>query len=278
MKIIKITIALAITSFAFNSHAQYDDQRVVSSYYEFEEGSTEHLYGDDVILRKKAANDSYPIDTLSIGDEVTILKRTKEVMLCYGLESNWYKVQVGGKTGYILGGFIALDQVKIEDVTYLVIVAGVEENEYEYKVRSRVLKANGDYYGHESSLNTNSFYLEVFDDRGVKGIDNMLRINLFAEACGMDGGEIYLFNKGDKLVEAIQLSSVSDGGVFWFRETITFPDDENNYGDAVYYERELGHYLDDEMQITRSVSHELELQWEDGKFSPNIREIEFAEE
>jgi hypothetical protein len=160
----------------------------------------------------------------------------------------------------------------------LVIVAGVEENEYEYKVRSRVLKANGDYYGHESSLNTNSFYLEVFDDRGIKGIDNMLRINLFAEACGIDGGEIYLFNKGDKLVEAIQLSSVSDGGVFWFRETITFPDDENNYGDAVFYERELGHYLDDDMQITRSVSHELELQWEDGKFSPNIREIEFAEE
>ena len=266
-----------------NIWAQYDNQRIVSSYYEFEEGSTEYLYGNNVVFRSEPSASSESMDTLSIGQEIQILQKMDKTAQINGLDWNWYKVKIGRKTGYISGGLIALDRVVYDDVVYLVTMAGIDRSsgdyEYtEYRVRTRVIRADGEYYGHESKLNTNAFYLEAFGSKGVKGVDNMLRINLFAEACGVDGGEIYLFNTGERLIEAANLSRVSDAGAFWFVESLTFPEDENGYQDVVIYEREFGESMDESMNWTKATTHTLILKWEDDHFSPNIEEFEFGED
>lgn len=265
---------LIISGFIFSClcFGQDEDNRIVSVYYEFEEGSRELLYGDKVVLRKQASRDSEALDTLSIGTELLIIKRMQETIEVNGAESNWYKVKSGKKTGFVPGGLIALDHKEINNDQFLVILAGDKENPV---VRCRVLKQDGNYYGHESQINTPVFYVEVFDDRGVDSIENMLCVNLFAEACGVDGGQIYLFNDGNRLIEAIQLSSISDAGVFWFNEKLTFPEDEYGYPGAILYEREVGEAMDEEMLWTRSVTHTLVLQWQNGQFTPNKKEMEF---
>lgn len=277
---ILFSLSLALS---LNTWAQYDNQRIVSSYFEFEEGSTEYLYGNNVVFRSEPSAASEPIDTLFIGQEIQIVRKMDETAKINGLDWNWYKVKIGRKTGYISGGLIALDRVVYDDVVYLVTMAGIDRSsgdyEYtEYRVRTRVIRADGEYYGHESKLNTNAFYLEAFGSKGVKGVDNMLRINLFAEACGVDGGEIYLFNTGERLIEAANLSSVSDAGAFWFVESLTFPEDERGYEDVVIYEREFGESMDESMNWTKATTHTLILKWEDDRFSPNIEEFEFGED
>lgn len=269
MKTILIISGLILSSLCF---AQGENNRIVSSYYEFEEGSHELLYGDNVVLRKQASRDSEALDTLSIGTELVILKRMQETIEVNGAQSNWYKVKYGKKTGFLPGGLIALDHKEIDNDQFLVVLAGDMENPV---VRCRVLKMDGNYYGHESHINTPVFYIEVFDDRGVDSIENMLCVNLFAEACGVDGGQIYLFNDGSRLIEAIQLSSVSDAGVFWFNEKLTFPEDESGYPGAILYEREVGEPVNEEMFWTRSVTHTLVLQWQNGQFTPDKKEMEF---
>lgn len=262
-----------LTAINYSSVAQDENTRILNSYYTFEDGSSQLLYGDKVVLRKMPNTTSEALDTLFIGTEIKIIEKTEEIMLINGLESFWYKVKHGKKTGYILGGLIALDYREIDDIKYLVTMAGRGD---QYFVRTRVLNPDETYFGHESSLNTNGFYLEVFNNRGIDGIGNMLVINLFAEACGVDGGTIYLFNDGQRLIDAIHLSSISDAGVFWFIESLTFPTDEDGFEGVVYYERTSGEYLDEELEITREVTKTAVLRWKDGQFFPNVKEIDFG--
>lgn len=282
MRLIQASILLSFLIIALSSSAQTEDQRIVSSYYEFEEGSTEYLYGDKVVFRAGPSSTAKAIDTLSIGSEIKIVRKTEETTSFNGLDWNWYKVKVGRKSGYILAGLIALDHLKYDDIVYLVTVAGIDQStedwDYiDYKVRTRVILPSGEFYGHESKLNTNSFYIEAFGNRGLDGVDNMLRVNLIAEACGVDGGEIYLFNTGSRLIEGISLSSVSDGGVFWYTEKVIFPGDEKGWDGIVQYEREYGEYMNDEMNWTKATIHSLSLKWENEQLSPNIQEFEFGE-
>jgi len=260
-------------NFVLATTAQDESNRIVSSYYIFENGSTEILYGDNVVLRKAPNANSDAIDTLSIGTEIKIIESTEEKMSINGLESFWYKVKHDKKTGYILGGLIALDHKEIDEVKYLVTMAGRGE---EYFVRTRVLNPDNSYFGHESNLNTNGFYIEAFDNKGVEGIENMLVVNLFAEACGVDGGAIYLFNDGERLIDAIHLASVSDAGVFWFNESLTFPTDEDGFENMIFYERKSGEYLDEELEVTREVTNTVILRWQNGAFFPNINDIDFG--
>lgn len=283
MRIIQSFVLFSFSILAFSSTGQTEDQRIVSSYYEFEEGSTEYLYGDNVVFREKPSSSAKAIDTLSIGSEIKVVRKTEETSSFNGLDWHWYKVKVGRKTGYVLAGLIALDRINYDDVIYLVTVAGIKKstddwNYIDYKVRTRVILPTGDFYGHETALNTNSFYIDAFGNRGLDGVDNMLRINLMAEACGVDGGEIYLFNNGSRLFKALSLSSVSDAGAFWYSETVIFPEDENGWDGIVKYEREHGEYMNDDMNWTKATVHSLSLKWENDQFIPNIEEFEFGED
>lgn len=270
----KNVILFAFAFVANLSFSQYDheDVRVLSPDYEFEKGSTELLYGDKVVLRKKPSSESGAIDTLSIGSKVKILENSQELITINGKESYWYKVKTKKGTGYVAGGLIALDSREVNGGTYMVIVAQVED---QYKFRVRYLK-DGDFYGKEGDLFTYSFQIRVHDDRGVQGIESMLLIDLFAEACGVDGGYTYLFNDGERLINAIHCAEVGDGG-FWFSETLTFPD-ERGWGTHIDYEREVGEPMNDDYSWYQSKKDALTLEWKEGQLEPNVSEFNFGEE
>jgi hypothetical protein len=267
-------LILAALYYSLQLYAQdyYYDMGVASYYGQFQPGSVQLLYGDNVVLRKKPSADAKAIDTLGIASEVTILQNTKEPILINGRKSTWYKVKTANTTGYIAGGLIALDTAAYNGGMYLVIAAGAEDD---MRFRVRYLK-NGDYYGKEGRLGHGQFGLEVDDNRGIKSIEGMLIIQLFAEACGHDGGQHYIFNDGERLYNAMHCSSVADGGVFWFDEKLEFPD-EREWGDHVTYTREFGEFIDEELNLTREIVHQLPLTWTENGFEPNIQEINFAE-
>ncbi len=115
----KLTIALISFFLVGFSIAQDDSNRIIFPGFEFEIDSVERLYGDNVVLRKKADKESSAADTLSIGEKVTILQKSKETIEINGLNSFWYKVRSKSGTGYIAGGLIAKDSKTIGSDTYL---------------------------------------------------------------------------------------------------------------------------------------------------------------
>jgi hypothetical protein len=266
----KQTILITFALIANLGFAQYDYQnvRVLNADYEFEEGSTEILYGDNVVLRKKPSGSAKALDTLRIGTEVTILENTKETITINGKESVWYQVETSSGRGYVAGGLIALDSREVNGGIYMVIMAQAEETE---KFRVRYLK-DGDFYGKEGDIRTYSFVLRVHDDRGVEGIESMLLIDFMAEACGVDGGYTYLFNDGEQLHKAMHCMEVGDGG-YWFSEKLIFPD-EREWGSHIDYEREVGEPMNEEYTWYRSQKDVVTLQWKGDHFEPNIEEFD----
>ncbi len=271
MKHLILFVFAFVANLSFSQH-EYADVRVVSPSYEFEEGSTERLYGDQVVLRKNPSTEASAIDTLPIGSRVKILENTKIIVQVHGNDSYWYKVKTKKGTGYIAGGLIALDSREINGGIYMVITAQVNE---QFKFRARYLK-DGEFFGKEGDLNTYSFVLRVHDNRGVEGIESMLVIDLFAEACGVDGGYTYIFNDGERLINAIHCTSVGDGG-YWFSEKLIFPD-ERGWGTHIDYEREIGEPMNDEYNWYQSRKDMLVLEWQEGYFEPNVEDITFVDE
>ena len=271
----KKQLLLAALSISMLSNAQdyYRDMRVSSYYQEFEIGEVKLLYGDNVVLRNKPSMEAMAIDTLSIASSVTVMENTKKVITVNGRESNWYKVKTASSSGYIAGGLIALDTMAHNGGIYLLITSGPDNDQ---RFRVRYLK-NGDFYGKEGSLGQSQFQLKVDGNRGLKTIEGMLILELFAEACGHDGGQHYIFNDGQRLYNAIHCSSIADGGVFWFDETLEFPD-ERGWGDHITYEREFGESINEELNITRATSYIVPMEWTEDGFYPNVSELNFKEE
>lgn len=263
-----------------SSFGQSEYTKVVSFYNQyveiFDQGSTQYLYGDNVKFRKKPSTESKVLDTLSIGSEVLILKKSKETMSYNGMNWNWYKVDHGGTIGYVLGALIAVISEEIDGDRYLI---SMSKNESEEQfAHYRLLTENGEYKTGKTELFTGAFTVHVHNDRGVEGIESMLFIDYYAEACGVDGGGIYIFYDGNNLKEAISVSSVSDGGVFWFSEELTFPNDEDGRNGVIIYEREHGLPVEENTNWYRSVINTIDLRWEEGAFTPNIDELDFDDE
>lgn len=259
-------VLLANLSFSQN---KFDGKRIISPWFEFEAGSTEVLYGDKVVLRKKPDTDAKAIDTLTIGTSVTIIENTKDTIVVNGKQSTWYMVETPKGTGFIAGGLIALDSREMNGGRYLLIIA--EANE-QFKFRARFLK-DGEFYGKEGNLGYSSFTLDVFDGQGVKGIESMLIIDYLAESCGVDGGYTYIFNDGTRLINAIHCAEIGDGG-FWFSEKLTFPK-ERGWGTHIDYEREVGEPMNDDYTWYQSQKDQLVLEWKGDHFEPNVSEFNF---
>ncbi|MFT6922874.1 MAG: cytochrome c2 [Crocinitomicaceae bacterium] len=252
------------------------EQLPVQSYDDpdFEIGSTHYLFGDNVILREGPSKNSNELETLSIGTELIIKAQENETMRHKGYTCHWYKVRTAeGKTGCIMGGLIARDYAEVNDYKYVISVRRSEDERT--AVEYRFIKKSGGYLSGEADLSTYSFLVKADGNRGLEGIESMLFIDYYAEACGVDGGGIYIFNDGENLIKAMKISSLVDGGSFWFSEELTFPDDKGGEEGLVIYEREHGQEMDEETQWMKTNINRLNLKWENGAFSPDVSEIDF---
>lgn len=265
------TILILLTLIPTILFAQ-EDARYIDYYFEFQEGSTELMYGNNVVLRSKDDSKSKALDTLRIGDPVKIIKKSETTTHFNGKPWHWYKVKAGKKTGYVLGGLIALDHKEINGKTYLITTASRDDKDY---ARARVMSKDKSYYGHEIELSTPTITLSVSESKGLKNVEDMCIISMHAEACGVVGGEAYLFNDGERLKEVFRAEHVSDAGAFWFGERLEFMNEDYWEKNVVFYEREHGEYVDDSLDWTQAVVNRVKLTWDGERFSPDVSKLDF---
>jgi len=239
--------------------------------YQFEAGKSYKLFGDKVKLRNKPSSDSEILDTLRIGSNIEILKKTKEILNFNGQDSYWYKVKANNQVGYVLGGLIALDFATIGGDTYLVSTR--QDSTYSY-VKIRLLAPEAtNYFESETTIFTDLFSIKVFGNRGLDGVTSMVLLDLHAEACGVDGGGTYFFHHGTFFEPVIKLSVVGEAGIFHFSEELIFPD-ENEYSDgSMMYIREASEYMDENLIWERGMIDRIKVRWQDQKITPNPDEL-----
>lgn len=256
---------LFISNFGFGQDIKY-----FSEDFEFVTGDIAYLFGDDVKLRDQPGTTSHVISLLKIGDQIEIVSKTDETMFFEGLESPWYQVKFQDKTGYILGGLISLDKQNHHNLTYLITL---KKDDSELFLKTRVIGHGNSYLENSALLSTHYVSTEAHGNRGLEGVDSIFAINYLSEACGVNGGGIYLFHNGNQLLKAIDYTQVSDAGVYWFYEEYIFPTDEGGRPGKIIYKKETGETIDDETEWVETKKTERLLEWSNDQLIPKI-EIE----
>jgi len=267
-----LTLFILLPTILFS---QEDQTFYIDYSFEFEEGSTQLMYGNNVVLRSQDDPTSKAMDTLRIGDPVKIIKKSETTTHINGKPWHWYKVKADKKTGYVLGGLIALDHKEINGHTYLLTTA---ERDSRMFARVRVMDKNKNYYGHEVEISSSTISIEVDHNQGLTNVQDMCILSFHAEACGMIGGKAYLFNNGERLFEAIRSENMSEAGLFWFSENVEFMGADYWEDNIAYFSRENGEYMDDSMDWTQAVINKIRITWTGTVFTPDVSKLTFEVE
>ncbi|MCX2680401.1 SH3 domain-containing protein [Galbibacter sp. EGI 63066] len=249
----------------------YGQERIYHSLYEghsaFEIGKTYSLYGNDIKFRTLPSTDSEVISLLKIGEEVEILEKTDELLKYNGIDSPFYKVKYNGKEGYILGGLISLEKKILGNSTYLFAYKKEKGNTRPFLL-IRHVDEKGEYTETVSELYTDhQFSIELYDNRGVEGIKNIMYVSYMAEACGVDGGGIYYFRLDKELKEVFRVTQVGDAGVYSFVETLTFPSDKEGVKGKIIYNKSVWESDEEETWYNQRTTYR-QLRWENGEIVP----------
>ncbi|RZT00185.1 SH3 domain-containing protein [Aquimarina brevivitae] len=239
-----------------------------SPYQDLELGYTHYLFGDQVKFRAQPDVNAEVLNLLAIGTAVTVLEKTDQTLVYHGMSSPFYKVRYKDQLGYVLGGLIAIDH-KVAGDTKLLFAYQKEEEAY--SVLYRVVDQDQKYTAYEVPLATADFSIELYDNKGVSGVDQILYINYLAEACGINGGGIYFFKVANRWIKAFEVAKVSEAVIFWTEEELIFPEDENGIPNKIIYQQEIGEYKDEATNWTEVKKVSRELEWKNGQLVPNVR-------
>ncbi len=262
-----LLILLLISKIGFS---QYKD--FIYPGFEFEEGEFAYMFGNDVKLRDQPNTESNVLTLLKIGDEVEILEVTDYRMEYDGIESPWYKVKAEDKVGYVLGGLISLDIAQAEEFVYLI---ALKQDDSKLFIKTRLLVESDEgidysaYKENVSELMSDAFSIKASDNRGIENIDSILEIDYSAEACGLNGGGIYLFYNGDDLLKAIDYAEVSEGEAYYCFEEYIFPEEEFGVKGKIVYKYELHEMIDYETEWSETKTICRLLEWNGSEITPN---------
>ncbi|WP_158851030.1 SH3 domain-containing protein [Algibacter sp. L1A34] len=258
-----IILVLLITKFSFSQETKYHDPNL-----DLKNGENYYLFGNDVKFRQLPDSSSEVIDLLKIGTEIQILEKTDYKLNYNGIESSFYKVRYKDKVGYILGGLISLEKKKFKNSTYFFVYKKVEDN---YLIIIRRLNEKTEVNESSSKLITSQFSIDLYDNKGIDNLENILFINYLGEACGIDGGGIFFFQTKTELKKVFEISQISDAGIYWFEENLIFPTDKKGVKGKVVYQKEIGNYEDEETNWIEIKKTSRELEWKNGSFIPNLK-------
>ncbi|MFB9052487.1 SH3 domain-containing protein [Formosa undariae] len=258
-------LALLILFISCLSYGQEIDYS--NTYSDFENGKNYFMFGDNVAFRAAPDTASKAIDVLHIGSEIKILEKSEQTVLYNGIASNYYKVNYNGKVGYVLGGLISLGKKEKGTSKYFYTYGKKDDS---YYIIIRHLNETLDINEVTSALSTQTFSLEIYDNKGIENIGNIIFVNYLAEACGVEGGGIYFFESHGVMKKVFTISQISDAGVYWFHEELIFPNDTDGVQGKIVYKKEYGTYQDEATNWVEVNTVSRELQWKAGEIIPKL--------
>jgi hypothetical protein len=260
-------LLFCLSSTALKAQPNFPYMPFLDSDYEI--GATYKLFGDDVILRSGPTRNSSNMGVYPVGTEVNILGKSEENYYLYGVYSNWYKVEINGTKGFIVGAFLALEELEGKNGEKILInyelIQDVEDP-IPYMIVMRILSGDGYTEKNYKMPNANYYGAKLSGNKGFSAIDQIISLEFSAESCGATGGEMHFLIKDATVVDQFSTFYVSDAGAFSYEETAVFPNDPGGMQDIIIYS-EIKEELDNKNIYEISGKRAL-LKWENSKLTP----------
>ncbi len=244
------------------------------NYHNYTEDQEVFLYGDNVKLREFPNTNSEILKLLPIGEKV-IIKKITDVQYEYnGISSPWYLVNYNNIEGYIVGGLISLKKQKSSYYTnafYVYSMSKEIKDEYsETYINIRFIKDNKVNSEIKIKLFGNGeFEILISDNKGLENVKDIIVIDNYSGACGIDGGKSYIIYNGKDLIHMANTSEIGDGGIYHYESYFTFPSEKGGKKGVIVYNQENGEMKDEKTDWYITTSQQRNLIWDGKKLIPN---------
>jgi hypothetical protein len=252
----QLLFILLLAAISSNSFAQNE---AYNPYEQLKIGQQHYLIADQVNIRAAATTSSAKVGQLSISTTIILEEKSPETLTLNGLTAPWYRIsfQQNGqsKNGYIWGGFIALGYLQDPDYPNTLFLYGFSRkmkdmvNGYprsQLYMQVRACAENREISKVEfEALGVLATGLDatITDNKGVKGIQNILQFSFNDGYCGGAFGMQVVFWDGLKLHHIRKLNNGFDMPYFK-HEFFIYPDDNLGVKDMIILQMEEGRYDD----------------------------------
>ncbi|WP_294678667.1 SH3 domain-containing protein [uncultured Fluviicola sp.] len=250
----KFLSLILILSASVPFYAQDESETISTDVYDFESWTRDWyeplkeavVFADACKLRSEPTSGSEMLAKLLIGDKVKILKVAATDTTINGITSNWIQVESGKKRGYVWGGLLTNQSLKVSDTTSAVwgltkIVKGNDTMPDKYFASVRIFSRRqirkqaefevtyGDQPGHAELI--------MIKNPLIEGVEHVFIYSTMSEACGVAWSQHYLMETRNGINYLDVGYGMSDGGIFYSGIDFVFPTKEKEKDYMIPYHR-----------------------------------------
>ena len=247
-----LVLVVVLASF-MKLYAQEEDETISTEPYHFESWTRDWIeplkeaviFADACKLRSKPSSASEMLAKLLIGDKVKILKVSDVDTTINGIQSKWIEVESGKKKGYVWGGLLTNQVLKISDTTSAVwgiskiIRSGDTLNEYYASIRIFSRKQVRKQVEFQVSYGDQPAYGELIMIKNplIEGVEHVFIYHTLSEACGVSSSDHYLLETANRLEYLDAGYSVGEAAIFHSSVELVFPTKEKEENYSIPYQR-----------------------------------------
>lgn len=162
------------------------------------------------------------------------MKKIEQKYTYAGLDSYWYKVEVNGKPGCLLGALISMATLTSDGTVFYTQIEKEENDNLSLHIRYKI---PGNAYK-ETTIPLIAPYLSlnISNGKGLIGVNNILTIDSYSEPCD-HAAVMYVFWNGQELNHIAELRYFNTPERF-NRVKFIFPNDEGGINNKMVYYKE----------------------------------------
>jgi len=206
-----------------------------------------YVFADIVEVKSAPSLESTAIDTLSAGYTVLIKKSMAETSVLNGIEAKWVQISYTKngikQDGYVWSGFLAFNPLRKGEIKFVygadrifkkdsIDIFDLEIKVYRKEKQVGIFKFPLDYYSESFSF----ISANVYDNKGLKNIEQIIEIEIGGEACGISN-RIHYFGFGNNEIISI-FNTVSVFDEDYYKEDLVFPTDKGGKPNVVFLKTE----------------------------------------
>lgn len=231
-----------------------EDETISTNVYHFESWTQDWgeplkeavVFADACKLRSEPTAGSEILAKLLIGDKVKVLKVLDADTTINGLNSRWIQVESGKKKGYVWGGLLTNEVLRVSDTTSAVwgitkIVKGNDTviDKYYASVRIFSRKQVRKQLEFEVTHGDQPAYGELIMIKNplIEGVEHVFIYHTLSEACGVSSSDHYLLETANGLQYLDAGYSVGEAAIFHSSVEFVFPTREKEDNYSIPYQR-----------------------------------------
>ncbi len=268
-KVVFILLMLFVTL----SYSQ--DEYNHNYYWNFQNNSKAIVGFTKCYVRESPNINSVILDSLQLGSEVMVKTTSEELFKFKGINVSWVEIKFKNnfgetKTGYLWKGFLALNFIKKQELTYLTTIDKIEKFKSggyindRFSISAKIL--NNNQFLNQITIKkflSESTYFEnkTIGSLGLSKLQNIYRISFAGESCGVATLYYYFGWNGNKLLLLPEKMNVGDADVYYHSEEFVFPSEKGGRPDLIIKKIEEAELIEETSGIYNMTEGEEIFKW-----------------